>query len=276
MAKKQKRSMPRKWADPKARRAAERDARKPLRVLWLRTGLAGTMVVAAAAIGLVLLVLASQNNSRAGQDALFDSEVSKLLDGIPQQGRTLGSPGAPITLQVFVDLEDNDSQRWVLTLLPAIIREFVRPGILKIEYRSYKTNTLDPKTFVKQQAAAIAAGAQDKLWNFVDTFYHEQGREYTPYVTENYIDNIASQVPGLNIALWHRDRSDGRRTEQVVADNQEAIADGIHVTPAYRIGRTGGRLLNVEGSEAITFPGQHHPTTFVSAKDIANAVDQIH
>lgn len=73
-------------------------------------------------------------------------------------------------------------------------------------------------------------------------------------MTESYLDNIASQVPGLKIALWHKDRNDGRRTEQVVADDQEARAEGIHVTPAYRLGRTGGPLKNFVGSEAITFP----------------------
>jgi protein-disulfide isomerase len=238
--------MPKKWADPKAAQAARRAARPPRTALWLRTGLTATLIIAAAVIGFVLLV--SPNSSRAEKDAHFDREVSALLAGIPQHERTLGSAAAPVTLQVFADLEDDDSQRWVLTLLPAIIGEFVRPGILKVEFRSYKTNTIPPETFVKQQAAAIAAGAQGKLWNFVDTFYHEQGREYTPYVTERYIDDIASQIPGLNIALWHKDRNDGRRTEQVVADDQEARADGIHVTPAYRLGRTGGPLKNFVGS----------------------------
>ncbi len=274
MAKKQKRSMPKTWADPKAAQAAKRAAGAPRRTLWLRTGLAATLIVAAGVVGSVLLM--SPNSSRAGQDARYDQVVSTLLAAIPQEGRTLGYHRAPVTLQVFADLEDNDSQHWVLTLLPAIIHEFVRPGILKIEYRSYKTNTIHPETFVKQQAAAIAAGAQDKLWNFVDTFYHEQGTEYTSYVNEGYIDNIAGQVPGLNIAQWHHDRNDGRRTEQVVADDQEARTDGIHVTPAYRLGRTGGPLENFYGSDAITFPGQHHPTTFASAQDIAKAINQIH
>lgn len=271
MAKKQKRSMPRSWADPKL---AKRTARAPRRALWLRTGLTGTLIVVAAVVGITLLL--SVNNSRAGEDARIDREVSALLAGIPQEGRTLGSPAAPVTLQVFADLEDDDSQRWVLTLLPAIIRRFVRTNILKIEYLADKTNTIRAETFVKQQTAAIAAGAQDKLWNFVDTFYHEQGREYTPYVTESYIDNIASQVPGLNIAQWHQDRDHGGRSEQVVAEDQEALADGIHVTPSYRIGRTGGALKNIYGSEAITFPDQHHPTTFASAKDIAKAIGEIH
>jgi hypothetical protein len=242
-------------------------------MLWLGTGLTGTLIIVAV-LGTVLL--ASPNNSRAEQDTRIDQEVSALLAGIPQEGRTLGSPTAPVTLQVFADLEDNDSRRWVLTLLPAIIREFVRPGILKVEYRSFKTNTIQPETFVKQQTAAVAAGAQNKLWNFVDTFYHEQGKEYTPYVTERYIDNMAGQIPELDIVQWHHDRNDGRRGEQVVTDDQTARTDGIHVTPAYRLGRTGGPLKNFQGSEAITFPKQHHPTTFASAQDIANAINQIH
>jgi hypothetical protein len=215
-------------------------------------------------------------DSSGGQDELYDREVSTLLAGIPQAGRALGSSAAPVTLQVFADLEDNDSQRWVLTLLPAIIDEFVRRGALRIEYLSYKTNTVSPETFVKQQTAAVAAGAQNMLWNFVYTFYYEQGKEYTPYVTEGYLDRIAGQIPGLNIALWHKDRNDGRRSEQVVANDQEARAYGIHVTPAYRLGRTGGRLKDFDGSEAITFPKQRHPTTFASAEDIANALNQIH
>jgi hypothetical protein len=155
--------------------------------------------------------LASPSSSTAQQDARIDHHVSALLAGIPQNGRTLEYPTAPMTLQVFADLEDNDNQRWFLLLLPAIIHRFVRAGILKIEYRSFKTNTINPETFVKQQTVAVAAGAQHKLWNFIYTFYYEQGTEYTPYATESYIDNIASQVSGLNIALWHQDRNNGRR-----------------------------------------------------------------
>jgi hypothetical protein len=181
-----------------------------------------------------------------------------------------------VTLQVFADLQDVDSRRWALAFLPRIIKEFVRPGILKIEYRSFKTNTLDPRTFVKQQTAAIAAGAQNKLWNYVETFYHEQGREYTPYATENYLDGIASQVPGLDIARWHQDRNDGRRSEQVVADDRAGRAHGIHTTPSYRLGRTGGRLKNLLGSEATVFPGQKHTTSWASAEDLATAINQIH
>ncbi len=206
----------------------------------------------------------------------MDREVTGLLAGIPQEGQTLGSPGAPVTLQVFAELEDYSSDSWFLTLLPAIIREFVRTNRLRIEYRSFKTNTIASETFVKQQAAALAAGAQDKLWNYVYTFYHEQGKERTPYVTESYLENIARQVPALNNERWGIARNADSRIEQVVEEDQQGRAEEIHVTPAYRIGRTGGLLKDIEGSGSIIYPGQIHPTTYASAEDIAKAIAQIH
>ena len=181
-----------------------------------------------------------------------------------------------MTLQVFAELEDYSSAGEFLRELPAIIREFVRTNRLRIEYRAFKTNTITSEMFVKQQAAALAAGAQDKLWNYAYTFYHEQGKERTPYATESYLDNIARQVPALNIKQWDRDRIADPRIEQVVEEDQQGRAEGIHVTPAYRIGRTGGALKNIEGSGSIIYPGQIHPTTYANAQDIAKAIAQIH
>ncbi len=93
---------------------------------------------------------------------------------------------APVTLRVYSDLECFTARGWVVELLPAIIKRYVRSGEMRIEFRSFKTDTRNPTTFLNQQTAAIASGAQGKLWNFVETFYYEQGEEYTPYVTERY------------------------------------------------------------------------------------------
>jgi hypothetical protein len=229
------------------------------------------ILVAVAALGAVLVTGA--NNSR---DSLIDSEVSALLAGIPQEGQTLGARTAPVTLQVYAELEDYSSGWWFLRLLPATISVLVRTNRLRIEYRALKTNTIASETFVKQQAAALAAGSQGKLWNYVNTFYREQGKEHTPYATESYLDNIARQVPALNIKQWDIARNADPRIEQVVEEDQQGRAEGIHVTPSYRIGPTDGPLKNLVGSEAITYPGQIHPTTYASAQDIAKAIEHIH
>jgi hypothetical protein len=125
----------------------------------------------------------------------IDHEVSTLLASIPQQERTLGSPTAPVTLEVFLDLKDPDSRAWFLANLPAIIHDYVRTDTVKLEYHAYKTNTFSPQEFVKDHTAALAASTQTKLWNYIYTFYHEQGNEFTPYATETFLKNIARQVP---------------------------------------------------------------------------------
>lgn len=263
------RSMPRALANPRTARTARRSESARRGALWFRVGLAGALL-AIAVLGTI--AAAGAHNSK---ESRVGRKVEALLAGIPQEGQTLGAPTAPVTLQLFADLEDRSSDEWFLTYLPTIASEFVRTDILRIEYRSFKTNTIDSETFVKQQAAALAAGAQDRFWNYVYTFYYEQGKEYSSYVTEGYLDNIARQVPALNIKRWGRDRDTDSRIEQVVEEDQQGRADGIHTTPGYRIGLTGRTLHNFAGSNAITYPGQIHPTTFASAEDIAKAVDQI-
>jgi hypothetical protein len=263
-------SMPRALADPRTARPARRSRRADGGALCFRVALAG-ILLAVAVLGTIMVADASSTNG-----SRVDRKVSALLAGIPQEGQTLGAPTAPVTLQLFAELEDYSSDGWFLTYLPAIIRKFVRTNLLKIEYRAFKTNTIGSETFVKQQAAALAAGVQDKLWNYVYTLYYEQGKEYSPYVTESYLDNIAGQVPALNIEQWDKARNADPRIEQVVEEDQQGRAERIHVTPAYRIGRTGGALKNFAGSEAITYKGQIHPTTYASAEDIAKAIAQIH
>jgi len=270
VAKQHHRSMSRALADPRAAQAGERSGRAKSHVLWSSVALAGALVIVSV-LGTVLVAGASSN-----RDSRIDRHVGALLAGIPQKGQTLGAPTAPVTLQLFAELEDYSSDSWFLELLPAIIREFVRTDRLRIEYRSFKTNTISSETFVKQQAAALAAGAQGKLWNYVYTFYYEQGKERTPYVTESYLDTVARQVPTLNIEQWDQDRNADRRIEQVVEEDQQGRAEGIHVTPAYRIGRTGGALKDFTGSQSITYTAQAHATTYASAEDIAKAIDQIH
>lgn len=259
--------MPRVLADPRAAQTAKRSGRAKGNALRRRVTLLGVLL--AVAVGGAVMA-AGATSSR---DSLVAREVRALLAGIPQEGQTLGAHTAPVTLQLFAELEDYSSEGEFLGKLPAIIRKFVRTNLLKIEYRAFKTNTIGSEMFVKQQAAALAAGAQNKLWNYVYTFYYEQGKERTPYATESFLDKIARQVPALNIERWDTDRNADPRIEQVVEEDQQGRAEGIHVTPAYRIGRTGGALKDFTSSNAITYPGQIHPTTYASAEDIARAID---
>jgi hypothetical protein len=219
-----------------------------------------------------VLVLTRHASSQAALERSIDHKVSAQLTGIPQEGTTLGRRTAPVTMEVFVDLEDPTSRWWFHEDLPAIIDAYVRTGALKLRYHAFKRNTYWPAVFVQQQTAALAAGAQDKLWNYINTFLYEQGKELTHYVTESYLEGIARQTPGLNLARWHTDRHTGRREEQTTTEDQIARTIGLHVTPAFRIGKTGGRTNIFTGRTMIRYPEQKHPIALIEAPDIANAI----
>jgi protein-disulfide isomerase len=199
--------------------------------------------------GVVVVALAAGGNSLKERRVIAPHQAGAarrtyyLLTGIPQHGTELGDPDAPVTLQFFGDLQCRDSRRVMLGALPVLIRRFVRPGKLKIVYRSLETDTENAgglPEFMDQQGAALAAGRQDKLWNFIDVFYREQGPEFTGYVTEPFLHVIAVQA-GLDLVRWQKAREPSWRWESSLeADEALRIAKGVHSTPSFLIGRTGG------------------------------------
>lgn len=249
----------------RTRRAARGSRRR------FRWSVGGAGVVLAATIP-VALAMVGHASSSAAVDRRVDHEVGALLAGIPQAGGTLGRPTAPVTMEVFIDLEDPTCRWWFREDLPAIVEAYVRTGALKLSYRAFKRNTYWPAVFIKQQAAALAAGAQNRLWNFIYTLLYEQGKEGTNYVSESFLHGIAGQDPGLNLARWQRDRHTGRREERTAAEDQTAKALGLYVTPAFRIGKSGGPMRIFTGRLMVQYPEQHHPIALIEAADVANAI----
>ena len=179
------------------------------------------------------------------------AEVKTLIGGIPQSGNTLGDPNAPVTLKYFGDLECPICKEFTLGVLPTLIPKYVRTGKLKIEYHSLETATREPEVFKTQQVAAYAAGKQNLGWYFIETFYHEQGEEDSGYVNEKYLQGIASQVPGLNLADWTAARSEPTYSNQVAADAQAANQAGFTGTPSFLLGKSGGTLNELK-AESFT------------------------
>lgn len=179
-------------------------------------------------------------------------EVAALIGGIPQKGATLGSPRAPITLRVYADLECPTVKRFVVSYLPSIVATWVRTGEMKLEYHSLQTDTESERTFFRQEIAALAAGRQDKMWNFLLTFVHEQQKPSTEYATDEFLAGIASQVQGLNQAQWRRDRGDASLSRQVALGVSSAHARNLYYTPSLLLGFTSSKADRPVGSSDPT------------------------
>lgn len=184
--------------------------------------------------------------------------VDRLLSGIPQAGEALGYVHAPVTLQVFSDLECPLCKEFALGAEPSLIRRFVRSRKLKIEYLSLETATREAETFRMQQAAALAAGRQDRMWYFTELFYREQGAEGSGYVSEAYLRGLARRVPGLNLSAWIAARGDPALVEELSREKRIANRWGFIGTPSFLIGRTEGRLRPLR-PQSYTEPSQFAP-----------------
>lgn len=183
--------------------------------------------------------------SQAGQEldrAQVQREVDELLADVPQSGPTLGSPKAPITLQIFADLECPTVARFAAQKLPAIIDNWVRSGVVKLEYRSLKTDTASGAVFTRQDIAALAAGRQGKAWNYVLTFLRERVPRRINFATERFLADIGAQIPRLDRGRWLRDRGNPLLLKRVALSLHRADMEGLTATPAFLIGRSDGRI----------------------------------
>jgi protein-disulfide isomerase len=222
-------------------------------------------VVAVVIVAIIAIVVATKGSKNAATESSLPKttaaknesvrEVEGLLNGISQKGNVLGKPNAPVTMQYFGDLECPICKEFTLAVLPGIVQNEVRKGKLKIEYLSMETATHEPEVFRTQQIAAYAAGKQNKAWYFIELFYHEQGAEDTGYVTEKYIQGLAQQVPGLNLATWQQDRGDHALETEVIGDVKRSNEIGFTGTPSFMLGKTGGELKPAFRESNLESPG---------------------
>jgi protein-disulfide isomerase len=182
-----------------------------------------------------------------------NEQISALLADIPQAGNALGQAAAPVTLEYFGDLQCPYCRDFSLRVLPSIIERWVRAETLRVEYRALETATGEPKVFVAQQVAVLAAGKQGKAWHFVETFYDEQGEENSGYVTDSFLHEIASQIADLNLEQWAGDRGDAELIKQIANDEQTAENAGLRGTPSFLIGASGGAMRTFSATDSASF-----------------------
>jgi protein-disulfide isomerase len=197
----------------------------------------------------VVLVLIVVNSSSSGGDTNIDeaAEVDRLLAGIPQQGMLLGDPKAPVHLIEFGDLQCPVCAGFSEEILPPIIENQVKNGEATIEFRNL--TIIGPES-IPAGAAALAAGEQNRGWNYLDTFYRNQGQERSGYVTDEFMEAVAKASGVKNLAIWNQDRR--KLTGEVEKTTAEAEKLGYHGTPSFAIEGPGAEGLELIGTPEST------------------------
>jgi protein-disulfide isomerase len=190
----------------------------------------------AAAVLVAVAVVASSSGGKPPAPAPAPA-ASTLFTGIPERDGVLGDPKAPVTVTEYVDLQCPICAATARSTLPALVRDYVRTGKVKLEARTL--HFIGPDS---QRAARVAAGAarQNRLWPFLEAFYAAQGEENSGYVTDAFLRSVAGAAGvDAGAALAQADGS----AAQAQLDRADADAQrlGIDSTPTFTVVRGSGK-----------------------------------
>ncbi|HEY7934623.1 MAG TPA: thioredoxin domain-containing protein [Solirubrobacteraceae bacterium] len=174
---------------------------------------------------------------------------SSVLEGVKQSKNVLGRSNAPITLQFFGNLDCAPCREIAILALRSIIQKWVATGKMRIEYIASPIATNNQQMFRSEQTAALAAGEQNKMWNFVEMFYYEQAKSEPNAVPGASLENFARNVPGLNLPRWNTDRESPRLSNQLAGEMRYATQHEVLETPSLLLGKTGGTMSRLPASD---------------------------
>ena len=200
-----------------------------------------------AAVSLIVLALALRTTE---DDAAPPTPTPVVdLDGIPQDGRVLGSPEADVTLIEYADLQCPACRAYTESYFPEIVSRYVRPGRVKTEFRGLAFIGPDSETALRW---VLAAGLQDRLWHLQEALYRNQGRENSGWVTEELLRRLAGEIPGLDADRVLADAEGDEVSAQVAEAAAQAEAAEIRGTPGLAIQVGDGEPTTLEPGVALS------------------------
>ncbi len=208
----------------------------------------GAGAIFLAIVAVVVLIVASSGGSSGG-DATNLKEVSavdSLVGGSPQSGLVLGHPKAKVQLFEYGDLQCPVCKAYSEEVLPQVIENQVDKGVATIDFRNF--TIIGPQS-LPAGAAALAAGAQGRGWNYLELFYRNQGEENSGYATDEFLTAIAKGAGIKDISKWNQERQAKKFTTEVTTTTEQAQNFGFTGTPSFAI-----KGPNSNGTELLGTP----------------------
>ena len=194
-------------------------------------------ILSVAAIGLLAAIVSlSVGEHREEKFTISGSgEVQELVGGIPQLGDRLGSDDAPITIDVFNDIQCTRCADYQREVIDPLINDYVRPGDAQMIFRHYPLGGV----------AAEAAGQQDRQWQFIEVFIRNLDQVPAEGVTQEFLNEIASATPKLEVTDWEQAMQGDEAEQAATAGNDLGTKLKITANPAVVVtGASGSEELD--------------------------------
>jgi protein-disulfide isomerase len=215
--------------------------------------LSGVLALAIVVVTVAVAVSSSGGSASAASGGRLTGAAlsASLFAGIPQHGTVLGRDTAPVRVVEFADLQCPYCDEYSVQALPTLVRDYVRTGKVSMQFENL--SFIGPGSVAAGRAAAAAA-RQDRLWNFIDLMYLNQGEENTGYVTPEYLRRLLEAVPSLNVTAALKASRAPSADAALMQANDLASLDGIEATPSFLIGKAGGPLRQFEPPTLTAVP----------------------
>ena len=177
-------------------------------------------------------------------------ETAALFRGVTQKLNVLGNAKAPVTLFEFADLQCPYCADYAVDVLPAIVKEYVRTGKVKLVFSGMAFLGPDSE---KALRAVYAAGVQGRLWNMLDLLYRNQGAENSGWVTDDLL-RAAGKQAGVDVGTMMAARQSTEVDNALKVSEQQAASAGVNSTPTFFAGPTGGQLQHLSISSLTPEP----------------------
>jgi protein-disulfide isomerase len=151
------------------------------------------------ALGYLIVQVSTQEPDNAVIHIAGISEAQELFGGVPQEGDRLGSSDAPVTIQIFNDMQCSSCREAFLSTIPALAENYARPGDVQLLYRHYSNaENREELGFYGAEAAA----EQGYGWQYTYLFFRNQDEAERFGIDQNFLDSVAGGVEELNGPEW--------------------------------------------------------------------------
>lgn len=151
------------------------------------------------ALGYAIVSISTQKAGKAVVRLAGISEAQEIFGGVPQEGDRLGSSDAPVTIQIFNDLQCSSCREDFLSTIPGLVNAYVRPGDVKLLYRHY-SNSESPEELGFY--GAEAAADQGYGWQYTYLFFRNQDEAERFGIDQDFLDSVAGGIEELNEPEW--------------------------------------------------------------------------
>jgi protein-disulfide isomerase len=211
--------------------------------------IAGFVAVAVIVALIVISQSGGDDNPSPPANVAGIAQVDSELKGIDQSGQVLGDSAAKVTVIEYGDPQCSSCKFFSENVAPQVISSEVRPGNVKYEFRPFLIIGPDSKPAMR---AALAAGEQNRFWQYLQLFYLNQGGENSGYVTDTFLTDLANGAGVPDIEKWNQDRNDSKWDATIQQGSSQADSLGFTGTPSILVEGPGGQKA-IGGGTIPTF-----------------------